>query len=180
VGDREVLDVEAAVATARRLGYQRVVTCGWSMGATVVIRQAGLTGGVDGVIAVSGVSRWYVRDSIAMRKLMWLVETKAGRAVARRAYNLRIGDAWTQDPESPLDVVGKIAPVPLLLVHGREDHFFGVEHAQALYAAAGQPSELWLIDGFGHAESAATPELLARIGAHVEVMLGLDEAATGT
>ena len=62
------------------------------------------------------------------------------------------------------------------MVHGRDDHYFGIDHAQALYAAAGQPSELWLIEGFGHAEAGATPELLDRIGAHVEVMLGRDQA----
>jgi pimeloyl-ACP methyl ester carboxylesterase len=180
LGDREVLDVEAAVAAARTLGYREVVTCGWSMGASVVVRHAALTGGVDAVIAVSGPSRWHVRDSIPMRKLMWLVETKPGRAVARRAYNLRIGDAWVDDPESPVEVVGKVAPTPLLVVHGRDDHYFGIDHAQALYAAAGQPSELWLVDGFGHAEAAASPDLLARIGEHVEAMLGRDQAATGT
>jgi pimeloyl-ACP methyl ester carboxylesterase len=171
MGDVEVHDVDAAVGVARELGYRKVVTCGWSMGSSVVLRQAGLYGGVDAVIAISGPSRWYVRDSLPMRKLMWLVETKPGRAVARRAYNLRVGDPWTKDPESPLEVVGKIAPTPLLVVHGREDRYFGVDHAQALYAAAGQPSELWLVDGFGHAEAGATPELLDRIGAHVEVML---------
>jgi pimeloyl-ACP methyl ester carboxylesterase len=178
LGDREVLDLEAAVTAARGLGYQRVVTCGWSMGSSVVLRHAGLTGGVDAVIAVSGPSRWHFRDSGPMRKLMWLVETKAGRAVARRAYNVRVGDAWTQDPESPLEVVGKIAPVPLLIVHGRDDHYFGIDHAQALYAAAGQPSELWLVDGFGHAEAGASPELLDRIGSHVDVMLGHCQAAS--
>ena len=176
LGDREVLDVDAAVAAARGLGYRQVVTCGWSMGASVVVRQAALTGGVDAVIAVSGPSRWHVRDSIPMRKLMWLVETKPGRAVARRAYNVRIGETWARDPESPVEVVGKVAPTPLLVVHGRDDHYFGIDHAQALYAAAGQPSELWLVDGFGHAEAGATPELLERIGAHVQVMLGRDQA----
>jgi pimeloyl-ACP methyl ester carboxylesterase len=177
LGDREVLDLDAAVAAARELGYRDVVTCGWSMGASVVVRHAALFGGVDAVIAISGPSRWHVRDSIPMRKLMWLVETKPGRAVARRAYNLRIGDAWVDDPESPVEVVGKVAPTPLLVVHGRDDHYFGIDHAQALYAAAGQPSELWLVDGFGHAEAGATPELLDRIGAHVAVMLGRDQAA---
>jgi pimeloyl-ACP methyl ester carboxylesterase len=180
LGDLEVLDVQAAVAAARALGYRDVVTCGWSMGSSVVLRHAGLTGGVDAVIAISGPSRWYVRDSIPMRKLMWLVETKPGRAVARRAYNLRIGDAWTKAPESPVEVVGKIAPTPLLVVHGRDDHYFGVDHAQSLYAAAGQPSELWLVDGFGHAENGADAGLLDRIGRHVEVMLGGDQAAAGT
>jgi len=36
-----------------------------------------------------------------------------------------------------------------------------------LYAAAREPKELWLLEGFGHAETAATPELLDRIGRHL-------------
>ncbi|MFJ6943064.1 alpha/beta hydrolase [Streptomyces wuyuanensis] len=44
VGDREVLDVAAAVAWARSLGYRRVVTVGFSMGGSVVLRHAALYG----------------------------------------------------------------------------------------------------------------------------------------
>ncbi|WP_436232780.1 alpha/beta hydrolase [Actinacidiphila alni] len=40
VGDLEVLDLDAAVAWARRLGYRRVVTVGFSMGGSVVLRHA--------------------------------------------------------------------------------------------------------------------------------------------
>ena len=56
---------------------------------------------------------------------------------------------------SPVEVVGRISPIPLLIVHGDSDHYFPVEHPEALYAAAREPKELWLLEGFGHAESAA-------------------------
>src|SRR3954447_62879 len=36
VGDLEVLDVDAAVKHARSIGYRRVVTVGFSMGAAIV------------------------------------------------------------------------------------------------------------------------------------------------
>lgn len=42
VGDREVLDLAAAVAWARSLGHGRVVTVGFSMGGSVVLRHAAL------------------------------------------------------------------------------------------------------------------------------------------
>ena len=42
VGDREVLDVDAAVAWARAAGYARVATVGFSLGAAVALRQAAL------------------------------------------------------------------------------------------------------------------------------------------
>ena len=172
LGDREVLDLDAAVAAARDLGYRRVVTCGWSMGGSVVLRHAALHGGVDAVVSVSAVSRWFYRDTAPMRRVHWAVETRVGRAIAARLLGTRISPhGWAEVPESPVEVVGRISPTPLLLVHGDRDHYFPVEHPEALYAAAREPKELWLLEGFGHAESAATPEVLQRIGAHLPALV---------
>jgi pimeloyl-ACP methyl ester carboxylesterase len=173
LGDREILDLDAAVAHARALGYQRVVTCGWSMGGSVVLRHAALIGGVDAVVSVSAVSRWFYKDTKPMRRLHWAVETRLGRAIARRLTGTRISAAgWTETPESPTEVAGRISPVPLLVVHGDRDHYFPLEHPQAIFDAAREPKELWLLEGFGHAESAATPEILDRIGRHLAVLVG--------
>jgi fermentation-respiration switch protein FrsA (DUF1100 family) len=67
-------------------------------------------------------------------------------------------------PVPPADAAAKIAPTPLLIVHGDQDAFFPVDHAEQLYAAANDPRELWIVPGFGHAEAAAKPALLDRIG----------------
>jgi len=50
-------------------------------------------------------------------------------------------------------------------VHGDQDGYFPVDHARQLYAAAHDPKELWIVPGFGHAESGAVddPALLDRI-----------------
>jgi pimeloyl-ACP methyl ester carboxylesterase len=168
LGDKEILDLDAAVRHARSLGYRQVVTCGWSMGGSVVLRHAALKRDVDAVVSVSAVSRWFYRDTAPMRRVHWAIETRLGRLVARHALKTRIsGAGWPEVPESPVEVVGRIAPIPLLLVHGDADHYFPVEHPHALLEAAGEPKELWLLEGFGHAENAATPELLDRIGAHL-------------
>ncbi len=173
LGDREVLDVDAAVAAARELGYERVVTCGWSMGGSCVLRHAALHGGVDAVVAVSTTSRWRVKDTRPMRRLHWMVEKRGGRLVSRTVYGTRLARAWEDEPESPVEVVGRIAPAPLLLVHGDRDSYFTMEHPHALYDAAREPKELWLVPGFGHAEAAATPELLDRLGAYVAAVPAL-------
>ena len=172
LGDREILDLDAAVRHARALGYADVVTCGWSMGGSVVLRHAALLRDVDAVISVSAVSRWFYRDTKPMRRLHWAVETRAGRLIARHAFKTRISDeGWEQVPEAPVDVVARIAPIPLLLVHGDADHYFPVEHPHALYAAANEPKELWLLEGFGHAENAATAQVLDRIGKHLPALV---------
>jgi pimeloyl-ACP methyl ester carboxylesterase len=174
VGDAEVLDVEAAVQAARDLGYRAVVTCGWSMGGSVVLRHAALRGGVASVVSVSAVSRWFYRETAPMRRVHWAIETWMGRLVTRRLMGTRITPAgWDPDnlPVPPVEVVARISPIPLLLVHGDEDHYFPVDQAEALYAAAHEPKEIWLIEQFGHAENAVTPQLLARLRAHFPLLV---------
>jgi pimeloyl-ACP methyl ester carboxylesterase len=174
VGHHEVLDLDAAVNAAQRLGYTDVVTCGWSMGGSVVLRHAALHGGVDAVISVSALSRWFYKDTKPMQRVHWTIETRLGRLIAHRALRTRISPVgWDPDapPESPVEVVPRISPIPLLFVHGDQDHYFPLEHPEALYEAAREPKELWLVEGFGHAESGATPELLDRIGAHLSALV---------
>src|SRR4051812_33351526 len=126
------------------------------MGGSVVIRHAALVGGVDAVVSVSAVSRWFYRDTAPMRRLHWAIETRLGRAVTRRFLKTRVSPhGWPVVPEAPVEVVDRISPTPLLVVHGDRDHYFPIEHPQALYDAAREPKELWLIEGFGHAESGA-------------------------
>jgi pimeloyl-ACP methyl ester carboxylesterase len=170
VGHEEVLDVAAAVSRARELGYADVVTCGWSMGGSIVLRHAALHGGVEGVVSVSAVSRWFYKDTKPMRRVHWAIETRIGRLVTRRMLRTRITDqGWPADepPEPPVEVIGRISPIPVLIVHGDQDHYFPVEHPKALYEAAREPKELWLVEGFAHAETGASPELLDRIGRHL-------------
>lgn len=182
LGDREVLDVDAAVAAARALGYERVVTCGWSMGGATVIRHAALRGTTvaghrlswapDAVVSVSAGSRWYVRDTRPMRLLHRVVETRSGRLYARQVMRTRISpDGWDPLPASPLECVPAVAPLPLLIVHGDRDGYFSVAHAHALADAAAGPVELWLEEGFAHAETGASVELVDRLGAHLDVLL---------
>jgi fermentation-respiration switch protein FrsA (DUF1100 family) len=164
VGDLEVLDLDAAVRWARTLGYARIATVGFSMGATVAVRHAALSGGVDAVAAVSGPSRWYYRGTVPMRRVHWAVERRLGRLVSRVALRTRIASAgWDPVPEPPYLVAGRIAPVPLLVVHGDADHYIPVEHAEQLFAAAREPKELWIEPGFGHAENAMSDELADRL-----------------
>jgi pimeloyl-ACP methyl ester carboxylesterase len=164
LGDREIEDLAAAVAWARLLGYASVVTVGFSMGASIVVRHAALVGGVDAVVSVSGPSRWYYRGTPAMRRLHWLVEQRSGRRLARFAMRTRIVDAgWDPVPQEPRAVAAAIAPVRLLVVHGDADRFFPVEHAEELAAGAGPTADLWIEAGFGHAEAAIAPDLTARI-----------------
>ncbi|CDR07956.1 alpha/beta hydrolase [Streptomyces iranensis] len=217
VGDREVLDLAAAVRWARRLGHRRVATVGFSMGGSVVIRQAALyrkadeiqplqdvhqgertgrsagrTDGVrttpgdvlgtprevtdasagsadgaapDAVVAVSSPARWYYRGTAPMRRLHWAITRPTGRLVSRYGLRTRIDPrGWAVDPLSPVAAAPLIVPTPLLIVHGDRDPYFPLDHPRMLASAADpSTSELWIEPGYGHAETAASPDLLTRI-----------------
>jgi pimeloyl-ACP methyl ester carboxylesterase len=169
LGDREIKDLDVAVAWARQLGYRRIAAVGFSMGASVVLRYAGLIGGIDAVVSVSGPGRWYYRGTERMRRVHMAVEHRLGRMVTRRWFKTRVSPAgWKPVPVPPAEAAAKISSTPLLIVHGYEDLYFPPEHARQLYIAANEPKELWVIPGMGHAESATTNDLADKIGRWVD------------
>jgi len=178
LGDREIRDLDVVVRWARELGYRRVAAVGFSMGASVVLRHAGLIGGVDAVVSVSGPGRWYYRGTESMRRVHFAVEHRIGRFVTRRWLKTRISpEGWKLIPVPPAEAAAKISPVPLLIVHGDKDHYFPPEHARQLYLAAREPKELWVIPGMGHAEAACGQGLVDRIAGWVTAAVAHGEAA---
>ena len=168
MGDLETRDLAVAVAWARELGYERIGAVGFSMGASIVLRFAGLTedaGGLAAVVSVSGPGRWYYRGTKPMRKVHWAVEYRLGRLVTKTVLQTRVNPVrWDPIPVPPADAAALISPTPLLVVHGDRDPYFPVDHAHQLYDAAGKPKELWILHGYGHAESASSNGLIDRIG----------------
>lgn len=169
VGDREVLDLDAAVRWARLAGHRRVVSVGFSMGGSVVLRHAGRTTAhegahVDAVVSVSSPARWYYRGTAPMRRVHWAITRPAGRLLSRGLFRTRIHHKdWNPVPVPPFQAVPFIAPTPLLIVHGDRDGYFPLDHPLSLAEAAGDGADLWIEPGFGHAENAAPDELLRRI-----------------
>jgi pimeloyl-ACP methyl ester carboxylesterase len=65
----------------------------------------------------------------------------------------------------PIDHVASLAPRPLLFVAGTEDHVVPAFMSRALFDAAGEPKELWTVEGAGHGgyERAAPEEYPRRL-----------------
>jgi len=51
---------------------------------------------------------------------------------------------------APIDVVDRIAPRPLLLMHGDADALIPAEQTRELYLATGGHARLWIAPGAGH------------------------------
>ncbi|MEP6598656.1 MAG: alpha/beta fold hydrolase [Actinomycetota bacterium] len=176
IGDVEIRDVAAAASFLRARDVSRLALLGWSMGGSVVLRYAGLGGDADAVVSVSSPGLWYERGTAPLRLVHWVAETRTGRLIVRIVKRVRLTEGWPELPESPVEVVGRIAPTPLLIVHGDADHFFPVRHAELL-AAAAPDADYWLEVGMTHAETGTDARLVDRIDGWVRVATGAPAAA---
>lgn len=184
VGYEEVMDVAAAVAWARELGYSAVVTVGFSLGGAVVLREAALMAGtpgeVDAVVSVSAPAFWFYRGTRIMRLAHWMVETRPGRAIMRLRGTRISSRGWPEEmPVPPAEAAGRLPGIPLLVVHGDADHYFPLEHPEAIVDAARGAAarvDLWVEPGVGHAESAIPETTVDRVGEWARQACGCDDA----
>ena len=156
MGYWEGLDLRAAVTyTQRRAGAVPIGAYGASLGAAVLYRHGADIPELRAIAGECGFASF--RDMIAegmvgahnvppalARPLSWTV---ARLAAYVRRFPLARAD--------PADSIGAIAPRPVLLIHGEFDRHVTPAAAQRLYAAAGQPKEIW-ITPTGHTSALAT------------------------
>ena len=64
---------------------------------------------------------------------------------------LRVGGSEV-DACSPIRFIGRVSPRPVLLIGGARDVLMPEEGVRALYAAAGEPKELWIVPEAKHAK----------------------------
>lgn len=154
MGRREGLDVDAAVAAARRVA-DIVVVVGSSMGGVACIEHLAGAGGrpgapwrADAAVLVAAPARWAVPRTARGVMAMLLTQTRGGRVVAER----RMGTRIAVRPGRGREPVVRIADVtrPVAVVHGLDDRFVGPGAARALHAAHGGPQRLDLVAGMGH------------------------------
>jgi uncharacterized protein len=59
--------------------------------------------------------------------------------------------SWlVDDSYSPLPVVDRISPIPLLIIHGDQDRIVPAHHGKQLYDVAREPKDLWIVPDAGH------------------------------
>lgn len=63
------------------------------------------------------------------------------------------------DEYSPERWIGKIAPVPVIVIHGTADRLVPYSHGKMLYDLASDPKGIWTVEGGGHATALRNPEV---------------------
>ncbi len=148
LGYREVKDFFAALAYARqRMSDAHIGVIGFSMGAAISIMGAAQRPEIEAVVADSPFATHADVISHAIRRVLHMPGTPFARLADVFLYQ-RAG--YRSADVQPLLYVGRLSPRPLLIIHGSADQTVPVSHAYRLYAAAGEPKELWIAEGAEH------------------------------
>lgn len=149
IGVKEVNDALGAVDFVAQFGLP-ILLFGSSMGGAVAILTAARHERVGAVIADSA----YARLSQAADTWWEAGFGKVLGKLCRPVKYLALLFTRTRLSEAePVREIGKIAPRPLLLIHGDRDHLVPIQHAYALYQSAGEPRTLWVASGSGHVQA---------------------------
>ena len=149
LGVLERRDVSAAVRFLSGRGLGPVALFGVSMGAAVAIVAAPHLP-VAAVVADAAYAEIHHPIANRMREVGYPLAGVGARAIVAAASlrtRARLAD--------PLRAVALIAPRPLLLIAPRDDQLISWRQSLRLYEAAGEPKELMVVDGAGHAEAYA-------------------------
>jgi len=152
LGLEEQRDLEAAIAVARRAHPSLpLLLVGESMGAAVALNVAAHDSGVDAVLADCP---YATLDEPIANRLHLSFGPRWGRLLAPAA--LREGErilGTPMDAIGPEPIIHRIAPRPVLLVHGEADRLIPVSHAHRLRQRSEDNITLWTVPDAGHARS---------------------------
>jgi len=146
-GAKESKDVDAAVSylhDARDI--HRIGAIGHSAGAASIIISAARNRHIGAVVAVA---------PFATLEEVW--ETNRPALIPKFVLDLTMRfsefrKGFCRCDVRPQDLIARISPRPLLLVHGSDDRRITQEQAYHLFALAERPKQMWLVEGANHSE----------------------------
>jgi dipeptidyl aminopeptidase/acylaminoacyl peptidase len=148
IGLREADDFVAAVDyVANRLPAALIGAVGYSMGAAATIVGAAHDQRVRAVVADSpfaDLKTTLGHNFSSVTRLPSHPFVDVAEALVQRRAGYRLGEF------APIREVAQIAPRPLLIIGGADDHTIRLSEMQRLYQAAGEPKELWIEQGVEH------------------------------
>jgi putative redox protein len=142
-------DIDAAVAELGRIAeVEGVWLAGFSTGGALALCAAGEDERIRGVVTFAAPADF---EGWASDPRRFLEHARSVGVVRDRAFPADF-DAWARELHEvrPLNLIGKIPPRPVLVVHGSEDDIVPVVDARALADAADGEVELRVLAGAGH------------------------------
>ena len=142
-------DLERAITHVRGLpGVERVWLVGFAAGGTLAIIAAGLDPAIAGVAAFAPPAELVERGADPRRLL---AQARSTGMIKSPGFPADV-PKWARELRevSPTQMVARVPPRPLLIVHGVNDDIVPITDARELADAANSTAELRVLGGAGH------------------------------
>jgi dipeptidyl aminopeptidase/acylaminoacyl peptidase len=149
-GYYEKHDLEGAVDYAGGRGFKEIGVLGFSLGAVTTLLAAAEDEDIDAVVSDSSFA-----DLNDIMSTEFSRRTKAPRVFLHPIlFMIKIMYRVDFAAIRPVDYVNKVAPRPILFIHGEDDEVIPVAHAYRLFQASQNPeNELWIVPNAKHTRS---------------------------
>jgi pimeloyl-ACP methyl ester carboxylesterase len=144
-GWNERADVLAGEAKLHSMGFDQIGALGISQGAAEAILAQSEQHGLEAIVSDSSYSNLgrllrripsiTMMNPLFSRTVLWATRITLGRSV---------------DEISPEQAASNLGGCALMVIQGREDQLVTLGDARAIFEAAGQPKELWIVDKATH------------------------------
>jgi uncharacterized protein len=125
----------------------RIVVLGQSLGGAVGIVVTAQRETIRGIVAEGAFSNYrYAAEFICKQNVLM------------RPASSFLSRALISSGSDPIDWVGRISPRPSFYLCGTNDGIVDYRQTAELCRSAGDPKEIWVIEGGGHVDSMCTPE----------------------
>jgi alpha-beta hydrolase superfamily lysophospholipase len=128
----------------------RLVVFGQSLGAAVAVHTVATASSVRRPRALILDSPFAGYRRIVRDRLSSLIVTWPFAWLASRFFD---------DEYSPERWIGKVSPVPVIVIHGTADRVVPYAHGKMLYDLASDPKGIWTVEGGGHGTALRNPEV---------------------
>jgi alpha-beta hydrolase superfamily lysophospholipase len=160
MGYYERQDLLGAIDYLRGREIDCVGVLGFSMGGAVAMATAPQSEAIRAVVSDGGFAR--LSDAIAAGVRERAASSRSGQGLPGFLASLvghliiwltglRLGCSLSE--ADPIRWMDEIAPRALFIIQGALDPFVTVEEAGELYAAAGEPKEIWVVPEAGHRQA---------------------------
>ena len=147
---KEDKDLRCVIDWSKKMKYKKIGVIGFSLGAAIALIEGSKTKDINSIIAVSSPYDFWKMNYHFWKEEMFN-DLKLNLGYKGKGKCIRPGNPFSKKV-SPINIVDKISPKPVLFLHGEKDWLINPSHSRKLFNKAKQPKQIYIIKGAGHAE----------------------------